>query len=66
MIEAIKQKHAEFNSLMGNGRPNWLLGNEDKLSNSAWLALVAVPWLLQKMESDRGNEGKDGYSNSKP
>jgi hypothetical protein len=64
MLDAIKQKHAEFDSFMGNGRHDWLLGNEDKLSRSAWLALVAVPWLLQELESNRNKDTKDRDCNS--
>lgn len=66
MLDAIKQKHAQYDSFMGNGRPDWLLGNEDKLSDSAWLALIAVPWLLQELEGNRNKDSKDRDSNCKP
>jgi hypothetical protein len=63
MLDVIKKKHTEYDLFMGNGRPDWLVGNEDKLSDSAWLALVAVPWLLQELESYRNKDGKDRDSN---
>lgn len=66
MLDAIKQRHTDYHSFMGNGRPDWLFGNEDKLSDSAWLALVAVPWLLQELESNRNKDSKDRDTDSKP
>jgi hypothetical protein len=40
--------------------------HESQLSDSAWLALVGVPWLLQQVENNGKNDGGNGNPDSDP
>ena len=61
MLATAKLKQAEYAALF-NKTP-WA---ENELSNSGWLCLIGVPWLIDEMENNRERNGKDRNTDCQP
>lgn len=61
MLATAKLKQAEYAALF-NKTP-WA---ENELSNSGWLCLIGVPWLIDEMENNRESNSKDRNTDCQP
>lgn len=61
MLATARLKQAEYAALF-NKTP-WA---ETELSNSGWLCLIGVPWLLDEVENHRQGDSQDRNADCKP
>lgn len=61
MLSVIRQRQAKYAALF-NGH-GWA---EDELSDLGWLGLIGVPWLLEKVQNNGQNNGRNRDSDSHP
>lgn len=61
MLTVIRQRQEKYAAIF-----NLCAWSPDELSNIGWLGLVGVPWLLNEVEDNRENSGKNRNTDCQP